>query len=97
MDLSTSNLYFQTVYANSTVLNALCRQNTQQRIITGPIGCSNIATPTSALNSANCISNEIDVELQLNILLVTWYLSKTSSKCYALGIFIYYSYIIMIN
>ncbi len=81
----TNTLYFQTVITTSDTTSLVCRQISQQKIIWGPNGCSNINNPELALQSANCIPNEIDIELRRNILQVTWYLSKISSACFFAG------------
>ncbi len=84
-DLTTNRLYFQTVIDTSDTSNFICRQSSQQRIITGPIGCSDLKNPSAALQSANCIPNEVDIILRRSILFNTWYLKKTSSLAYLLG------------
>jgi len=82
---SGNQLYFQTVYAYSNTSNIECRQSTEQRIITGPVGCSDLLDPGSAIITTNCIPNDIQVKLRQQIFYSTWYLSQYSSECYAAG------------
>lgn len=78
-------LYFATVYSNSTTPNLLCRQQAQQKIITGPNGCSDLYDQTKALISTNCIQNDVEQQLLKETFLKTWFYSSVSQECYSLG------------
>ena len=81
----TEEVWFQAVYNTSTVKNVACKRISQERIITGPNGCSNIADPTLAIESSNCIENEVDVIQRRALFHELWYLSKDSDECYSGG------------
>lgn len=82
---TTNEVWFQGVSASSTNKNIACRRASQERIIVGPVGCSNIATPSAALQSSNCIPNQVDVVERLAIFQDVWYLSKESNECFLGG------------
>ncbi len=84
-DSATQEVWFQTVAATSTTQNIACRRLSQERIIWGPNGCSDTLNPTQALQSSNCITNQVDVENIRTIFYQTWYLSKISNECYLNG------------
>lgn len=84
-DRSTSEVWFIGVSPSSTATNIACRRASQERIIVGPIGCSNIATPSAALQSSNCIPNQVDVIERRAIFQAVWYLSKESNECFLGG------------
>lgn len=84
-DLTTKLIWFVAVADTSTTTNIACRRISQSRIVVGPNGCSNIQNPQLALQSANCIPNQVDVELRRAIFKETWYLSKTSNECFFKG------------
>lgn len=81
----TKTLYFQTVYPDSKCDFVLCRISSQRQVITGWNGCSNIANPEFAFQSANCIVDEVNVKLLRQIFAKTWYLDKNSQECYIQG------------
>lgn len=73
------------VWGNSTSPSLECRQISQQRVVYGPNGCSNIENPSAALQSANCITNDIEIQLRQAILQQVWRYSKNSRECYLGG------------
>ncbi len=80
-DFRTKDVWFQTVIPESTTKNIACRRQSQERIVVGPIGCSDIVNPSNAIESSNCIPNDVDV-IQRRILFKSlWYLSKDSNEC----------------
>lgn len=85
LDSTQPIAWFQCLYSNSTTQFPTCRQTSQKRIVWGPIGCSNIASPAEALQSGNCISTEAELQRRLSIFLQTFSLSKDSVACYELG------------
>jgi hypothetical protein len=84
-DSGSNTLYFQTVTGTSSVSNVLCRLSSQQRVIYGPNGCDNIKDPSNALQSANCISDDLTIQLRRQIFYKTWLYSKDSNLCYLNG------------
>lgn len=85
LDTSEPSAWFQCLYQNATTPYPTCRQTSQTQIIWGPIGCSNIVSPETAIQSGNCISSEAELQRRLSIFLNTFYLSKESLECYQLG------------
>lgn len=82
IDESSGTIGIQTVTkTGATTNNFLCRQNTQKRVALGPNGCSNFENIDKAVQSSNCIKNEIEIVLRREILKNTWYLSKNSNLC----------------
>ncbi len=80
-DQATRTAYFQTVTKASRTFTHACRISSQQRIVVGPVGCSDVRNPQAALQTANCIPNEVEVELRRKIFFNAWYLSKDSKEC----------------
>ena len=80
-NLTTRTVYFQTVSPTSTAQNILCRISSQRRVIWGPCGCSSINNPSQALQSANCLADNVSVELYRRLFSENWYKSKLSSLC----------------
>lgn len=80
-DITNKVVYFQTVADSSTVGNILCRISSQKRVIWGPCGCSNIDDPSQALQSANCIADNVNIELYRRLFSENWYKSKLSELC----------------
>jgi hypothetical protein len=85
VNFTTSTVYFQTVYSNSTSSSFACRQISQQQIAVGPDGCSNIISPESALQSANCITNSVDAANARDVFELAWFYSRYSSDCILAG------------
>lgn len=83
--IATKTLNFLNVKEQSKTDHVICRISSQQRIVTGPNGCDNPKNPSEAIQSANCISDEINVELKRRIFYTTWYLSKNDDLCYIRG------------
>lgn len=79
------NVYFLTVNPTSYVTQLSCRVQSQQRIVWGPIGCSDPTRPELATKSANCISSQSTRDERLAIFYQVWTLSKTSNLCFLNG------------
>jgi PT repeat len=72
-------LYFITVSNTSKTTQTICRQESQKRIVWGPIGCGDGET-------ANClITSEPIRQQRLSILNQVWWSSKTSNYCFLNG------------
>lgn len=84
-DSNIRTLKFLNVKNSSAVENILCRITSQQRDIYGPNGCENPKSPRTSLQSANCIADDINVELYRRIFYSTWYLYKNDNLCYLQG------------
>lgn len=82
VNFETSVASFVCVYdSGASTQHPTCRIPSLKRVITGPIGCSDIGNPEAALQSANCIQNAVDVELRREILYQTWNLAKNNPTC----------------
>lgn len=80
-DTVNNIVYFQTVSNSSTAENILCRISSQKRVIWGPCGCSNTQNPAQALQSANCLEDNVNIELFRRLFSENWYKSKKSELC----------------
>ena len=85
LETTSPEAWFQCLYQNATTPYPTCRQTSQTQIVWGPIGCSNIVSPETALQSGNCIATQAELERRLSIFLTTFYLSKEDLQCYELG------------
>ena len=75
------NVYFVSVPPTASVQNVVCRQQSQEKVIIGPIGCSN-----TIAESSNCgITSEPQLEEFQSNLQKCWWLSATSDECFLNG------------
>jgi hypothetical protein len=80
------DVYFITVRPDSTFSSPVtCRAQSQQRVVWGPIGCSDPANPALATQSANCISSQSTRDERLALLRRVWSISKETNRCFILG------------
>ncbi len=84
-DIAEKIVYYQTVHNSTKESHILCRISAQERHIWSPNGCSNLKDPTQAIQSANCIADEADVELVRRLVYENWWKSKFSPLCAVYG------------
>lgn len=85
IDTVLQKVYFVAVNEDATTKNIACRRISQTQVIVGPNGCSSPLNPAAAIQSSNCIDNEVDAQKRLVIFNEAWFLSQYDYRCKALG------------
>ena len=80
---SAVHLYCYTLGVGSLNKVLGCRIKSTRRIITGPNGCSNVGDSPSALQSANCLRYDAELEERRSILAETWMYQAHGPECEA--------------
>lgn len=86
VDLTNARIWLTTVNSATAVVKTIgCRRVSQERLIVGPRGCSNVNNPALAIESSNCVNSETERIRLNNIFQVTWWMPCKSSDCFIYG------------